>query len=78
MPFASHKEANEDLRDRIFQGIQESFPIVGKRRELHLEGLEADLHLDWLSNAGHVQGEKRSDTTWRIGFWWDGDLKIKL
>jgi len=46
MPYASHKEANEALKAKVLEGIGEHFPIKGKKRELHLEKLEADIGTD--------------------------------
>ena len=73
----------------VEQGYSESFPtgIVQKSGQFSLKaryipsvhwGVNAEFHSWSLDNADHVQGESRQDTSWRIGFWLDGDVMLKL
>lgn len=40
MAHLNQKEAFEDFRDRVFDGIKQHFPVEGRTKTLHLEGLE--------------------------------------
>jgi hypothetical protein len=73
----------------VEQGYSEPFPtgVVEKRSVISLElrwfpsvhwGLEGDLAFISRKNAGHIKDETDSDLTWRIGVWWDGDMRIRI
>jgi len=73
----------------VEERYSEPFPtgIVENRRQWDFElsyvpsvhwGINAEFHSWSLDNADHVLGERRQDTSWRIGAWLDGDVILKL
>ncbi len=73
----------------VEEGYSEPFPtgVVEKINQIdfHVQyypsvhwGLEAELHSIRRTNAFHVEGVSNSETTWRIGVWFDGEIMKKL
>ncbi len=73
----------------VEEGYSEPFPtgIVEKRSAVKIEvryqpsihwGLHGFFQSMKRCNAYHVEGVSRTDAIWRIGFWWDGEVGIKL
>lgn len=72
----------------VEQGYSEPFPagVVETRKEFGLSakyypsthwGLEGEMNLINRDNADHMEGVSKSDNTWKIGFWWQGDIRVK-
>jgi len=73
----------------VKEGYSEPFPtgVVETQNSIKLElkyqpsihwGIEGFFQSISRDNAFNVKGTSQSDTAWRIGFWWDGDLQIRL
>lgn len=71
----------------VEQGYSEPFPtgIVENRNIFGVEfkyhpsihwGLQGFVRFQNRENAGHVEGINDDKTLWRIGFWWQGEVKI--
>ena len=73
----------------VEEGYSEPFPtgVVEKRNQMSFLfdyyasthwGIEGELHFMSRDNAYNIEGATSSDTMWRIGAWFDGDVVIKL
>lgn len=75
MAHVDHTEAYKDLRDRVLDGIQQTFPIKGTLQTVELHGLEVkegDLHADDIKDQhkSKVQGKTWASTVY-------GDVSLR-
>lgn len=75
MAHVDHTEAYKDLRDRVLDGIQETFPIKGSLQTVELHGLEVkegDLHADDIKDQhkSKVKGKTWASTVY-------GDVSLR-
>jgi len=73
----------------VDEGYSEPFPtgIVETQNRIKVElkyqpsihwGIQGFFESVARDNAFNVKGASQSDTAWRIGFWWDGEMTISL
>lgn len=71
----------------VEEGYSEPFPtgVIEKRKIVGLEfkyypsihwGVQGFVNFLNRENADHIEGVTKDETQWRIGFWWQGEVKI--
>lgn len=73
----------------VDEGYSEPFPtgVVERIKQLGVEikfypsiqwGIQAEAYWQWKENRDHIEGIECEENRWRIGVWFDGDMKINL